>query len=47
MGSFFGRLRLAKDLFAYAAEFVRQFNELEPVDRHDLWSNIDLTGFGL
>lgn len=35
------------DLFAYAAEFVRQFNELEPVDRHDLWSNIDLTGFGL
>ncbi|CAE7856944.1 tri1, partial [Symbiodinium microadriaticum] len=30
------------DLFAYAAEFVRQFNELEPVDRHDLWSNIDL-----
>ena len=27
----------SKDLFAYATEFVRQFNDLEQFDRHDLW----------
>ncbi|CAK9018229.1 unnamed protein product [Durusdinium trenchii] len=31
------------DLFAYASEYVRQFNELDPLDRHDLWDGMDLS----
>lgn len=33
----------AKDLFSYASEYVRQFNELDQCDRHDLWDGMDVS----
>lgn len=47
MDSPFGSLSFeescAKDLFSYASEYVRQFNELDQCDRHDLWDGMDLS----
>lgn len=37
------KLCSVKDLFSYASEYVRQFNELDQWDRHDLWDGMDLS----